>query len=284
MSASSRPTEAPLLRRAAARLTATVDLPTPPLPDATAIVCLTPGRISDGLGRRKAGRTLAVIRTSTPVTPASWPTASSACDLKRSRTGHAGVVSSKVKLTRPCWLTSISLIMPRLTTSRPRSGSLIVASASSTCCELGPLIGNRMLPRLLTSMRHEAGWARAGRTSNRDGGQPCCRPHRLLRRTGLRRLLPAGAHNAGRRPRRRGRGDGFLLQQSRCPMRSRRGCPLAVWNPPGRRPGVGRRRRRGHGEQGNRASGPRPLLTLRRLRDSPPRHAVELLRLGDRGT
>src|SRR5207247_1654769 len=83
----------------------------------------------------------------------------------------AGVVSSKVKLTRPCWLTSISLIMPRLTTSRPRSGSLIVASASSTCCELGPLISNRMLPRLLTSMRHEGGWARAGRTSNRDGGQ-----------------------------------------------------------------------------------------------------------------
>src|SRR6266581_4243393 len=90
MSASSSPTEAPLLRRAAARLTATVDLPTPPLPDAMAMVCLTPGRISEGLGRRNAGRTLAVIRMSTPVTPGSSPIASSACYLKRSRTTLAG--------------------------------------------------------------------------------------------------------------------------------------------------------------------------------------------------
>src|SRR6266850_1711951 len=64
MSASSNPTEAPLWRSAAARLTATVDLPTPPLPDATAMVCFTPGRTSDGLGLMKAGLTLAVIRTS----------------------------------------------------------------------------------------------------------------------------------------------------------------------------------------------------------------------------
>src|SRR5438046_2453089 len=90
MSASSNPTEAPLLRRAAARFTATVDLPTPPLPDATAIVCLTPGRTSDGLGRMNAGRTFAVMRTSTDVTPASSRTASSAWDLKRSRTKQAG--------------------------------------------------------------------------------------------------------------------------------------------------------------------------------------------------
>src|ERR1700694_6248439 len=90
MSASSNPTAAPLLLKAAAMFTATVDLPTPPLPDATAIVCWTPGSISDGLGRMNAGRTLAVIRTSTPVTPGiSW-TASSACDLNRSRTGQAG--------------------------------------------------------------------------------------------------------------------------------------------------------------------------------------------------
>src|SRR6266581_1331024 len=153
MSASRSPTSAPLLRSAAARLTATVDLPTPPLPEATAMVCLTPGRISDGLGREKAGRTLAVIRTSTPVTPASAPTASSACVLKRSRTGQAGVVSSKVKLTFPSRLTSSSLIMPRLTTSRPRSGSLMVDSTWRTCCEDGLVIRDRMLPRLLTSLR-----------------------------------------------------------------------------------------------------------------------------------
>src|SRR5207302_1529521 len=194
MSASSNPTEAPLLRSAAARLTATVDLPTPPLPDATAIVCLTPGKISEGLGRMKAGRTLAVMRTSTPVTPGSSPTASSACDLKRSRTGHAGVVSSKVKVTLPSALTSSSLIMPRLTTSRPRSGSLMCPSTSRTCCEVGALIGcdltePRQLKsaRLISSVRHETG----------DGHQPGLRADRLLRRPGLRRLLPASPEDAG---------------------------------------------------------------------------------------
>src|SRR2546425_3634071 len=218
MSASSSPTEAPLLRRAAARLTATVDLPTPPLPDAMAMVCLTPGRISEGLGLRKAGRTLAVIRTSTPVTPASAPIASSACDLKRSRTGQAGVVSSKVKLTFPSRLTSSSLIMPRLTTSRPRSGSLMRPSASRTCCEEGALIGCDLTEawqlksaRLISSVRHETG----------DGGQPGVRPDRLLRRPGLRRLLPAGPEDAGRGACRRGGGDGFLRQPGRHPVWSR---------------------------------------------------------------
>src|SRR5258706_9709855 len=140
MTASRRPTDAPLLRRAAARLTATVDLPTPPLPEATAIVCLTPGKISEGFGRMKAGRTLAVIRTSTAVTPGISPTRSCACDLKRSRTGQAGVVSSNVKLTLPCGLTSSSLIIPRLTTSRPRSGSWMWDSTSRTWCEEGTAI------------------------------------------------------------------------------------------------------------------------------------------------
>ena len=43
MSASRRPTRAPSRARLTARFTATVDLPTPPLPDATAIVFFTPG-------------------------------------------------------------------------------------------------------------------------------------------------------------------------------------------------------------------------------------------------
>jgi hypothetical protein len=46
MSASKRPTRAPRSARPAARLTATVDLPTPPLPEATATTFLTPGRTS----------------------------------------------------------------------------------------------------------------------------------------------------------------------------------------------------------------------------------------------
>src|SRR5205809_6387827 len=43
MSQSHRPTRAPVCSNATARFAATVDLPTPPLPLATAITCLTPG-------------------------------------------------------------------------------------------------------------------------------------------------------------------------------------------------------------------------------------------------
>src|SRR6266568_3987416 len=43
MSQSHRPTRAPVCSSATARFAATVDLPTPPLPLATAITCLTPG-------------------------------------------------------------------------------------------------------------------------------------------------------------------------------------------------------------------------------------------------
>ena len=43
MSASSRPVATPCAASPRARLTAVVDLPTPPLPEATAMMCLTPG-------------------------------------------------------------------------------------------------------------------------------------------------------------------------------------------------------------------------------------------------
>ncbi len=43
MSASSTPTRAPWAAQASARFAATVDLPTPPLPEATATIFLTPG-------------------------------------------------------------------------------------------------------------------------------------------------------------------------------------------------------------------------------------------------
>src|SRR5882672_3560417 len=143
MSASSRPTLAPLRPRAQARLIATVDLPTPPLPDAMAIACLTPGMTWFGLGRLKADRTLAVILRSTAVTPGRSLTSLCAMVWKRSRTGHAGVVSSKVNATRPSPPTTRSLIIPRLTTSRPRSGSWMAARTASTWSELGgaPLLG-----------------------------------------------------------------------------------------------------------------------------------------------
>ena len=43
MSASSSPVLTPLAASPSARFTAVVDLPTPPLPEATAMMCFTPG-------------------------------------------------------------------------------------------------------------------------------------------------------------------------------------------------------------------------------------------------
>src|SRR5579859_120409 len=137
MSASSRPTVAPESRSAAARFTATVDLPTPPLPEAMAMVCLAPGTAWSRAEPLNGERTLAVILRSTAVTPGMAPTRSRASVWNRSRTGQAGVVSSKVNFTRPSWPIWRSLIMPRLTTSRCRSGSSIAARAASTCSVLG---------------------------------------------------------------------------------------------------------------------------------------------------
>src|SRR5712691_6203512 len=137
MSASSNPTLAPCARSETARLTATVDLPTPPLPDPIASTCLTPGIARSRGWPPKADFTLAVMRTSTAVTPGSLPTRSLAIALNRSRTGQAGVVSSNVNATRPSSLMARSLIMPRLTTSRWRSGSWMEPSAARTCSGFG---------------------------------------------------------------------------------------------------------------------------------------------------
>src|SRR5437773_1574361 len=137
MSASRSPTLAPASWSEAARLTAMVDLPTPPFPEPTAITCFTPGTVLSREPPLNAARTLEVIFRSTAVTPGRLPTSSWAWVWKRSRTGQAGVVSSNVKLTRPWSLIARSLIMPRLTTSRPRSGSLIADRAASTSSLLG---------------------------------------------------------------------------------------------------------------------------------------------------
>src|SRR6266513_2951456 len=137
MSASRSPTLAPESWREAARLTAMVDLPTPPFPEPTAITCFTPGTVLSREPPLNAARTLEVIFRSTAVTPGRLPTSSLAWVWKRSRTGQAGVVSSNVKVTRPASLIARSLIMPRLTTSRPRSGSLIADSTVRTSSLLG---------------------------------------------------------------------------------------------------------------------------------------------------
>ena len=79
MSPSMMPTRLPAFASAIARFTATVVLPTPPLPAPTAMTFFTPGT-----GARPpsppmpAARTLAVMLTLTPVTPGSAITAARA--------------------------------------------------------------------------------------------------------------------------------------------------------------------------------------------------------------
>src|SRR5918994_2973900 len=93
MSQSSTPVLKPCARSARARLQGVVDLPTPPLPEATAITCFTPGMICaravgawagrPGVGAGEvagpfvAGRS-AVRLAHTPLAPGSALTAASA--------------------------------------------------------------------------------------------------------------------------------------------------------------------------------------------------------------
>ena len=100
ISRSTSPTFAPSFARATARLTDTVDFPTPPFPEATAIVFFTPARIEDWSCPRSCCITFEVISTRTSPTPSiASRTARTADAFSSSRTGQAGVVSSIVKLT-----------------------------------------------------------------------------------------------------------------------------------------------------------------------------------------
>src|ERR1041385_4920774 len=85
------PTVAPWRASAAARFVLTVDLPTPPLPAATATMFLTPGRRGfDGWLGRPATR--AENFTSTPAIPDSLPTGVWMERAMTSRDGQAGGV------------------------------------------------------------------------------------------------------------------------------------------------------------------------------------------------
>src|SRR5919202_4297703 len=102
MSASRRPTLAPVWDSATARLTLVVLLPTPPLPDATATTFLTPGISGVWLvGPPRAAAVLAVIVTWTSVTHGRLATAMRAWLFRSSLTGQAGVVRLMSKATAP---------------------------------------------------------------------------------------------------------------------------------------------------------------------------------------
>src|SRR3989442_6920476 len=133
------PTAAPPALRAMGRLTATVDLPTPPLPDETAMVCLTSGMRSGGRPGGAAGAGLVVwappIFTWTLATPGTCPTAFEAWLCRAAFAGGGWVVNASVNDTSPSW-TWRSWTIPRVTMSFWSAGSLTPRSASRMACSL----------------------------------------------------------------------------------------------------------------------------------------------------
>ena len=78
MSPSMMPTRLPHLESASAMFTATVVLPTPPLPAPTAMTFFTPGGACRAPSEPTASRTRALIFTSTAETPGICSTAARA--------------------------------------------------------------------------------------------------------------------------------------------------------------------------------------------------------------
>ena len=150
MSASSRPTDAPAWASATARLTLTVLLPTPPLPDATAMMFLTPGT-SCSAWRGCERRTMAPQVMSTFVAPIA-PRAAFVVRSISSLSGQAGVVSSMV----------IDRAEPSMTTSLTMSRVIEVAP------ELGLLDGAH---RIDDGVVGEAGHRRWVPSVGRNGGR-----------------------------------------------------------------------------------------------------------------
>src|SRR6267142_251374 len=163
MSASSRPTRRPRSRRPSARLSAVVDLPTPPLPEATAMTAATPGisacfdigdaapcggrcaatgctpgececawRCGAGAGGGEPGLRSAVSAIIAAVTPGSARTAASACARTLSQ-ARASVASTLIEKNTLPSLTDIADRTLASVRATPR-GDITLARVSRTCC------------------------------------------------------------------------------------------------------------------------------------------------------
>ena len=138
MSASSRPTRAPALANATARLLATVDLPTPPLLLATAMMLRTPSMVF-WPSRGAEARTFAPHSRAISVTPSIGSKTARISRSMVSLSGQAGVVSSTLRLIRPPSMTS-SFTMPSRTMLACNSGSLTDSRAAATASRLIVLV------------------------------------------------------------------------------------------------------------------------------------------------
>src|SRR5947209_7467441 len=150
MSASSNPTVRPRAARAAARFTVTDDLPTPPLPDATATTRAL-GGISVSVGRSRAfhlarditrlrsSAVISAMRTRTETTPGSPPTRASTSLRSWVRRGQPAMVRASSTSTSPPALTWAPRTMPRSTTLSPSSGSMTPRRPEATVSSPAPL-------------------------------------------------------------------------------------------------------------------------------------------------
>ena len=144
MSASSTPTDSPRAAIAAARLTVTLDLPTPPLPDATAYTRVSePGWANGMTGSRASPRSClrSSVRCSSFITSrvtltAPVPGTSATAAVTRSEIsvffGHAAVVRYISTCTPPSASTSTLLTMPSSVIGLRNSGSITLASPART--------------------------------------------------------------------------------------------------------------------------------------------------------
>src|SRR5215470_1210164 len=149
MSASSTPTLCPAAASAAARLTVTDDLPTPPLPLATANTRVSDDGSANGTTRsvrpprslacssRRCSSLITARCTPTPDTPGTADTAAVTSLVIVSRSGQAATVRYTSTRTLPSGPTATLFTMPRSVIGRRISGSWTPARAAVTCSAVG---------------------------------------------------------------------------------------------------------------------------------------------------
>src|SRR5213079_1901077 len=144
MSQSHRPTRAPVCSSATARFAATVDLPTPPFPLATAITCLTPGiRVVTVPAPAPPGGAWISIKTLPLRMPSIVRKERSASFLIVAGTFGSLVAIASCTLTSPLSIW-IDFTNPNETMSRVKPGYFTAFNAFFTCSsEIDIFQGNR---------------------------------------------------------------------------------------------------------------------------------------------
>src|SRR6516165_3156746 len=133
MSQSHKPTRAPICSSATARFAATVDFPTPPLPLATAMTCLTPGiRVETALAPAPPGGAWISINTFALRIPSIVPKTRSASFLIVAGTFGSFVASASCTLTSPLSIW-IDFTNPNEMMSRVKPGYFTHFNAFFTC-------------------------------------------------------------------------------------------------------------------------------------------------------